>query len=66
MNKAGATERRKTPLNILLARPRLLISILVGIAVGVLLPYFSDLRGVTRLLVGWDVGVALYLLLGYL
>jgi uncharacterized membrane protein len=65
MNEAGATERRKTPLNILLARPRLLISILVGIAVGVLLPYFSDLRGVTRLLVGWDVGVALYLLLAF-
>ena len=52
--------------HLLLARPRLLISILVGIAVGVLLPrYFSELRGVTRLLVGWDVGVGLYLILAF-
>ena len=57
MTKASVTARRKWPLSILLARPRLLISILVGIAVGVLLPrYFSELRGVTQFLVGWDVG----------
>ena len=56
MTKASVTARRKWPLNILLARPRLLISILVGIAVGVLLPrYLSELRGVTQFLVGWDV-----------
>jgi len=65
MNKGGATGRRKGPLSILLARPRLLISIVVGVIVGVLLPYFSDLRGVTRLLVSWDIGVALYLVLAF-
>ena len=66
MTKASLTTQRKWPLNILLARPRLLISILVGIAVGVLLPhYFSELRGVTRFLVGWDVGVGLYLILAF-
>jgi uncharacterized membrane protein len=66
MGKAGVRSRGKWPFSILLARPRLLISILVGIAVGVLLPYyFSELRGVTRLLVGWDVGVALYLVLAF-
>ena len=41
MTKARAAARRKWPLNILLARPRLLISILVGIAVGALLPLIS-------------------------
>ena len=66
MTKASVTARRKWPLNILLARPRLLISILVGIAVGVLLPrYFSELRGVTRFLVGWGVAVGLYLILAF-
>ena len=66
MTKASLTTQRKWPLNILLARPRLLISILVGIAVGVLLPrYFSELRGVTQFLVGWDVAVGLYLILAF-
>jgi uncharacterized membrane protein len=66
MTKASVAARRKWPLNILLARPRLLISILVGIAVGVLLPrYFSELRGVTQFLVGWDVAVGLYLILAF-
>ena len=39
MTKARAAARRKWPLNILLARPRLLISILVGwdVAVGLYL-----------------------------
>ena len=49
-----------------MARPRLFLSIFAGFAVGALLPlYFGDLRGVTRLLVGWDVGVALYLALAF-
>ena len=60
MTKASLTPQRKWPLNILLARPRLLVSILVGIAVAVLLPYyFEDLPGVTQFLVSWDVGVGL-------
>jgi uncharacterized membrane protein len=54
------------PLRVFFARPRLFISIVVGIAVGALLPYyFSELRGVARLLVGWDIGVALYLMLAF-
>jgi uncharacterized membrane protein len=66
MTKASLTTQRKWPLNILLARPRLLLSILVGIAVAVLLPYyFGDLPGVTQFLVSWDVGVGLYLVLAY-
>jgi uncharacterized membrane protein len=49
------------PLRIMRARPRLFISALVGIIVVALCP--SDWRIATRLLVGWDVGVALYLVL---
>ena len=64
MSKARQTRQSKAPmpLRLFFARPRLFISIVVGIAVGALLPFFfSELRGVTRLLVGWDIGVALYL-----
>jgi len=43
---------------------RLLISILIGIAVTVALGA-TDWRTPTKLLAGWDVGVALYLLLIY-
>jgi uncharacterized membrane protein len=54
------------PVRIIVARPRLFLSILAGIAVGVLLPlYVSELRGVTRFLVAWDFGVGLYLILAF-
>jgi uncharacterized membrane protein len=49
------------PVRIVRARPRLFISALIGIAVVALCP--SDWRIATRLLVGWDIGVALYLAL---
>jgi uncharacterized membrane protein len=42
------------------ARPRLMISALIGIAVTFAMP--SDFRLTSRLLVGWDVGAILYLL----
>jgi hypothetical protein len=53
MIKAKLTPKRKwpMPLRILFARPRLLVSILVGVSA---LPMYSDeFRGVTRILVGW-------------
>jgi uncharacterized membrane protein len=68
MTEAKLTPKRKwpMPLRILFARPRLLVSILVGVSVVALLPMYSDeFRGVTRILVGWDVGVALYLSLAF-
>ena len=68
MSKARQTRLGKAPmpLRLFFARPRPFISIVVGIAVGALLPFFfSELRGVTRLLVGWDIGVALYLVLAF-
>ncbi len=51
--------RLPVPLRIVQARPRLFISALIGVMVIALCP--ADWRIATRLLVGWDVGVALYL-----
>lgn len=44
---------------IMRARPRLFVCALIGLAVIAALP--GELRTPTRLLIGWDVGVALYL-----
>ena len=52
------------PIRVVYARPRTFLSILTGIAAFFLLP--GSLRLVTRLLIGWDVFVALYLALVYL
>ena len=51
--------RLPAPLRIVQARPRLFIAALIGLMVIPLCP--TDWRIATRLLVGWDVGVALYL-----
>ena len=53
--------RLPRPVRIVRARPRLFISALVGVVVVALCPW--DWRIATRLLVGWDLGVALYLVL---
>jgi uncharacterized membrane protein len=50
------------PVRIIRARPRLFWSAAVGAAVAALLA-LSDWQRATRLLVGWDVGVTLYLAL---
>jgi uncharacterized membrane protein len=49
------------PLRVIRARPRLFVSAIVGLVVIAICP--MDWRIATRLLVGWDVGVALYLAL---
>jgi uncharacterized membrane protein len=49
------------PVRIVRARPRLFISALIGLVVIALSP--SDWRIATRLLVGWDIGIGLYLAL---
>ncbi len=55
--------RRRPPriVRVVRARPRLFLSAALGVAVGLLLP--SEWRAATRLLVTWDIGVALYLVL---
>jgi uncharacterized membrane protein len=49
------------PVRVVVARPRTFISIAVGIVAFFLLP--GSLRLVTRLLISWDIFVALYLVL---
>ena len=51
------------PVRVVYARPRTFISVLAGIAAFFLLP--GSLRLVTRLVIGWDVFIALYLVLVY-
>jgi uncharacterized membrane protein len=51
------------PVRVVVARPRTFISIAIGIVAFFLLP--NSLRLVTRLLVSWDIFVALYLMLVY-
>jgi len=50
-----------SPARFVKARWRLLVSAVLGLAVIAVLP--ADLLHVTRLLIGWDAGIALYLLL---
>jgi len=61
-----ATRRRRRsvlPVRIIRARPRLFSSALVGLVVTAALP--SSWRLATRILLGWDLGVLLYLSLAY-
>ena len=50
-------------IRIIRARPRLFVAAVVGVAVIALSPSAWGLA--TRLLVGWDVGIALYLIAAY-
>jgi uncharacterized membrane protein len=52
------------PVRLVYARPRTFISFALGIVALLLLP--NSLRLVTRLLIGWDIFVALYLALVYI
>ena len=52
------------PVRVVYGRPRTFISIVLGIAAFFLLP--TSLRLVTRMLIGWDSFVTLYLLLVYI
>ena len=52
------------PVRLVYARPRTFISIALGIVAFFLLP--SSLRVVTRLLIGWDIIVAMYIVLVYI
>jgi uncharacterized membrane protein len=51
------------PVRVVYARPRTFVSVVVGVLACFLLP--GSLRLVTRLLVGWDTFVTLYLVLAY-
>jgi uncharacterized membrane protein len=57
--------RRKLPriVRVVRARPRLFLAIALGIVLGIVLP--SEWRATTRLLVGWDASIAVYLALAF-
>jgi len=57
--------RRKLPriVRVVRARPRLFLSAALGIVVALLLP--SEWRVATRLLVGWDIGLIVYLVFAF-
>jgi uncharacterized membrane protein len=51
------------PLRVVYGRPRMFISMAIGIAAFLVLP--GSLRLVTRMLIGWDIFVAFYLVLAF-
>jgi uncharacterized membrane protein len=51
------------PVRVVYARPRTFLAIAIGIVAFFLLP--ASLRPVTRMLLGWDITITLYLLLVY-
>ena len=57
-------QKMSRPARVIYARPRTFFSILIGIVAFFLLP--GSLRLVTRLLIGWDIFVASYLVLVYI
>jgi len=62
MENPPSVHRRRLPkiLRVIRARPRLFLAALFGAVLGLLLP--PEWRVSTRALVGWDAGVALYLI----
>ena len=56
-------QSKPLPVRVLLSRPRLFFSVLVGMGVALLLPSTAFQLPVTRVIVGWNVGAILYLLL---
>jgi len=62
-NRHRGASARPRLLRIVQARPRLFSSIVLGLLVSVGLGVVPSLRPVTRFLVGWDLGVGVYLAL---
>ena len=56
--------RLPKPVRVIYARPRTFMAMAAGIVAFLLLP--ASIRPVTRVLIGWDVFIALYLVLVYL
>jgi uncharacterized membrane protein len=67
IGESGARRGRRTfaPLRVVCARPRLFSSLAVGIMVTIGLAALPDWRAAPRLLVGWDIGVTVYLTLAF-
>ncbi len=53
------------PIRVFMGRPRLSISILLGILTALMLPQSLASHAITRSIIGWNAGAGLYLLLAY-
>jgi uncharacterized membrane protein len=62
---APSGQRSPRLVRIIRTRPRLFLSILLGLAVIAVLFATCDWRAATKLLVGWDIGIGLYLILAF-
>ena len=63
MTDTSDSAYRPTLINLILSRPRLFSSMLVGLLVSVFLPQSLALHEITRAIIGWNVGACLYLML---
>ena len=63
MTETSSQLRRSVLIRFITARPRLFICALVGLATMAILPPTTASHAITRLIVGWNVGAWLYLLL---
>ncbi len=64
-NAPNYPRRAPRVIRIIRTRPRLFISVAVGLALIAVLFALTEGRIATKLLVGWDVGVGLYLILAF-
>jgi len=62
---APNTRRPRSFLRMIRTRPRLFISAVFGLAVAAIISPVFDWRPVTKLLVGWNLGIGLYLILAF-
>jgi uncharacterized membrane protein len=53
------------PIRLIVSRPRLFISIFVGLVTALALPTELASHAVTRAIIGWNTGIGLYLLLAF-
>jgi uncharacterized membrane protein len=56
-------ERYPRPVRHLLARPRLFVAVAFGVLVAFMLPQWLAMHDITRMIVGWNAGTGLYLVL---
>jgi uncharacterized membrane protein len=61
--KPGPSRKLPRFARVLRARPKLFLSVILGLVVMAALPF--DWRVATRMLIGWDVGIAFYLAIVY-
>ncbi len=62
-SEPAPARRWPRPIRIIRARPRLAIATVVGVVAGIVTP--ADGRLVSHMIMGWDIGIAFYLVLAF-